>query len=123
MDKIDAKLKTETEISELLYYVEISRRLIDIHYQLFQIYIEQIECGQIDFGNELDILSNSVKNDINNCINYCKYLRKQYKENKIDIEMGWDLWRKYILKITKSLFIELADEQCEQFQEFQNNRK
>ncbi len=123
MDKIDAKLKADEEISGLLYYAEISKQLITIHYKMFQIYIESIERGQIDFGDELDVLSDSVRNNVNKCIEYCKYLRKQYEENKINLEIGWDLWIKYVLKISKSFLTELADEQCEKFKEYQENRE
>ena len=122
MDKIDSKLKAEAEISELLYHAEISKQLINLYYKMFHIYIEQIERGQIDFGNELDVLPDSVRNNVNKCIEYCKCLRKQYKEDKINLETGWDLWIKYILKITKSFLTELADKQCEKFKEYQDNR-
>lgn len=121
MDEIDVKLKVDKEISEILYHSVLSQRFIEIDYKIFQLYIKSIEAGQIDFKN-LNELSNIMENNVLKCIEYCKYLRKQYKEDKLDTDGVWDLWNKYIQKITKSLLTELTDEQCNKFKEYQEDR-
>ncbi len=115
MDEIEAKLRANKDISELLYYSEISKRSIEIDYKIFLLYTELMEMGKIYFGDKLDSLSYHVKKNINKCIKYCEYLREQYKEKKIDIEMGWSLWNKYIKETSNSLLKGLVEEQCEKF--------
>lgn len=115
MDKIDAKCKADNDMSQLLYQAEISIRRIEICAKLFALQISFFaDYGRLDIDKkDLDTTNQKVLS----CIQYAKGLRKQYKQQEITADEGYQLWDNFTAKTLKELLNELKEQETNRYKE------